>query len=253
MVGRQGEGEVVRGHSGAVLAVAFSPDGKRLLVGCAGPFAHLWELADGKELQRFGLVERNDPQVIGMRDLVRVSSVAFSADGKRCLTALGGPARSFALLWDAGTGKQLAAFPLQSPGATATAAFSPDGKEVLASDGKTVRVWDTTTKEVRQLRGSCDRVDAVAFSRDGKRLLAGTGPRAALWDAVVGQQLRTFTSPIGNGGSRPVARIGSPKPPGDPARTSPETVRCPCPDRRPGPSFPARPTASSIGTNGVNE
>jgi WD40 repeat protein len=49
-------------------------------------------------------------------------------------------------------------------------AFSPDGKLVaLASDNKTVRLWDSAMgASLQTLEGHSDVVNAVAFSPDGK-------------------------------------------------------------------------------------
>jgi len=72
-------GELLRTekHPDTVFALAFSPDGKRLAVGCGQPRADLngalavWDLADWSETRRW-------PGKGGM-----LGSVAFSPDGKR--------------------------------------------------------------------------------------------------------------------------------------------------------------------------
>ncbi|MDY0166451.1 MAG: prenyltransferase/squalene oxidase repeat-containing protein [Thermoguttaceae bacterium] len=80
-------------------------------------------------------------------------------------------------------------------GPVASMAFSPDALFVLTGgDDKTVRLWDTAgSRELRQFRGSADKVLAVAFSPDGQTVFALTGQDSVpadgavrFWDAGIG-------------------------------------------------------------------
>ena len=75
-------------HQGFVLAVAYSPDGKIILTGCADGTARLWDASTG--------------QPIGppMRHENGVEAVAFSPDGTTVLT---GSIDNTARLWDVDT------------------------------------------------------------------------------------------------------------------------------------------------------
>ena len=69
----------------------------------------------------------------------RVNSAAFSADGRRLVTASDDRT---ARLWEAGTGKELAVL-RGHEGRVNSAAFSADGRRVVtASEDYTVRLWE---------------------------------------------------------------------------------------------------------------
>jgi WD40 repeat protein len=159
---------------GAIPAVAFSRDGKRVLTGHIDNTARLWEVKDG----RWGVKQ-------SFRHQGWIFGVAFSPDGKTVLT---GSVDRTARLWDVATGRQIGEA-LEHGSWVRGVAFSPDGKVVLtgSADG-TARLWDvgTGTRLGPPLRHAA-WVPAVAFSPDGRTiatgsadLLAGTG-KVHLW------------------------------------------------------------------------
>jgi WD40 repeat protein len=71
-----------------------------------------------------------------------------------------------------------------------SAAFSPDGKQVVSgSVDKTIRVWDGRTGEMQQvLKGHSNWVTSVAFSPDGKQVVSRSGDKTVrVWDIRTGQ------------------------------------------------------------------
>ena len=76
-------------------------------------------------------------------------------------------------------------------------ALSPDGA-VLATGGKSVRLWDARTgKPLRQLLGHLKRTQAITFSADGRLLISGGSYGTTnAWEVATGRHLVTlFTFP----------------------------------------------------------
>jgi WD40 repeat protein len=167
-----------------------------VLTGEAGEQAILWDALTGQQLRTFE----------GHR--ARITSVAFSPDGKAILT---GSWDSTAILWNADTGATLRTIGVHARGVNSltgrtglglspeyhyvtSVAFSPDGKFVLTGscDGTAVLTNLATRKELT-FKGLNDWVTSVAFSPDGKSVLTGWREGGAiLWDATTAKQLRTF-------------------------------------------------------------
>ena len=169
-------------HDGSVRAVAFSPDGTRLVTG--GNDALIWDLASGQQLAQ--LLHDRMSHDRGVR------AVAFSPDGTRLVT--GNP--FMARIWDL-AGQQLARLPHHS--GVQAVAFSPDGTR-LVTGGNDALIWDLASGQqlarlipggwLRQLIHYGGGVQAVAFSPDGTRLATGGIDRKArIWDLASGQQL----------------------------------------------------------------
>jgi WD40 repeat protein len=66
------------GHSGIVTAVAFAPNGKRLLSGGEDKTARLWDLAEGKEIGQF---DGHTGEITGVGFQNDRTGVSASADG----------------------------------------------------------------------------------------------------------------------------------------------------------------------------
>ncbi len=187
----------------SVQAVAFHPDGRRLLV-VQGP-----RQDSGRGLARVWDPQTWKPLTPPLEHLGPIWDAVFSPDGRLVLT---GGNDGKACLWETESGRRLGA-PLEHEGNVFCVAFAPDGK-TLATGGSSpsggeARVWDTAT--LRPLTPPLPHHHAVrglAFSPDGKTLLTGSGARrevpvqggeARLWNVATGRPdgpVLTHTEPV---------------------------------------------------------
>jgi WD40 repeat protein/tRNA A-37 threonylcarbamoyl transferase component Bud32 len=174
--GSSGEVRRLRGHEDAVLCVAFSPDGRRLLAGCADGGVHLWDVATGEEL---GRLEGHT---------AKVGAVLFTPNGHSGLSA---GKDNAVRLWDLEQGKEIRAWPGRTNRALAVSA---DGKLALTgsvSDGM-VRLWELPSgRELRRFKGHMSWVLSLAFSDSGRHALSGSADGTVrLWEVDTGRELR---------------------------------------------------------------
>jgi cytochrome c len=146
----------LRGHGGAVRALAISADGLHVISGSFDTSAIRWSLSRNvaEQVMRF----HDGP----------VNAVAWLRDG-RIVTA---GADAHIAIWTAG--KQTPDRVLDGhTGPIAALAVSPDGKTLAsASWDHTVRLWPLAGGPSRVLEGNGQNVNGVAFSPDGAAVIS---------------------------------------------------------------------------------
>jgi WD40 repeat protein len=178
------------GHTMGVSAVAFGPDGRRILTGSDDKTAILWDAASGQKLRTF------------QGHTTRVRSAVFSPDGRQVLT---GSEDNTAVLWDATSGERLHTFQGNTganwwSSSVRSAVFSPDGRQVLVAcaDDNAILCDAASGQKLRTFQGHTNIVFSVVFSPDGQQVLTGSGDDTAiLWHVGSGQKLRTFRGHTG--------------------------------------------------------
>ncbi|KDR74712.1 hypothetical protein GALMADRAFT_141059 [Galerina marginata CBS 339.88] len=162
-----------------VFAVAFSPDGKKIVSSSGSELVHVWDALTGKELKTLN----------GHTSWVR--SVTFSPDGKQIVS---GAQDNTLCIWDASTGDELNVLAGHTNWVTSVK-FSPDSKQIVSgSYDKSVCVWDAFTGEkLKVMNGHTDTVESVAFSPDGKSIVSGSLDKSVhIWDALTGNELKVL-------------------------------------------------------------
>ncbi len=160
------------GHSGTLLALAWSPDGAALLTGASDRSARLWPLVNLS-------LETGDPRILTPHS-GGVTAVAFRPDGAALATASWDKR---ARIWPiAGGDPQVL---IGHAGPVWALAFSPDGARLATgADDHSVRVWPAAGDDPVVLTGHTGPVRALAFRPDGATLAsAGDDATIRLWNA----------------------------------------------------------------------
>jgi WD40 repeat protein len=168
------------GHGNGVCSVAFSPDGKKILSGCEGPFQG--DNAPNTTNRSIRLFDADTGKLIRTFDGHKggIPGLAFSPDGNQFVSC---GEDNTVRLWDVQTKKEIRRFQGHSAGVLCVT-FSLDGRRILTgSRDRTLRMWNVATgQELRRFEGHRDAVTSVVLSRDGQLILSGSLDRTArLW------------------------------------------------------------------------
>lgn len=157
-------------RTGAVSALAFSLDGRKLAVAAEDCSITIWDMVRGELLGR----------LLGHKD--RIPALAWHPDGRRLVSA---GWDTTARVWDA-----QAFLPLillnSHAGQVQTLAFSPDGRCLACADSASaIHLWDMEPYQtVAVRRDHAQEIRCLAFSPDGRCLASGGAGRVIhVWDA----------------------------------------------------------------------
>jgi len=183
----QTEGRPRQNWDDLVAAVAFTPDGERVVCQCRGGEVHVWLASDGKPL-----LTLSGPRV-GETAIAR-GSLALSPNG--AFIAAAGEEKDTVTVWDTASGKEV--FTSQGhkchlgPGV-----FSADGNHIaLGCEDGTVRVWNLALgQQSFQIQVSTGPVTGVAFGPENF-LATASGAFVRVWDV---QQRATVATMTGAG------------------------------------------------------
>jgi WD40 repeat protein/tRNA A-37 threonylcarbamoyl transferase component Bud32 len=175
------------GHDDVVLAVAFSPDGSRMVSAGADRLVKVWDRQSVREI----LTLRGHAAA--------VTAVAFRPDGRRLAS---GSADGSVFIWDTTSGETVITWRCHA-GAVTGLAFDPSGRQLVSTGsgkpaGGELKLWDaakgkTLASQTLASQTWMDpeeadplgRLAAVSFSPDGRQLVTASHNGYVLfWDAA---------------------------------------------------------------------
>jgi tRNA A-37 threonylcarbamoyl transferase component Bud32 len=174
----QAKPPTLRADNYEALALAWSPDGKRLATGGAQGDkggVKVWDVATRKE-------------TLDLPQADRVRGVAFSPDGKWLAAAPDGTVGT----WDAVSGKEVLSLGKQA-GTVLAVAFSPDGGRLMSGSSTEVRVWDT--RPGKAVVTAEQGAEGLAFSPDGNRVALASDRVVSVRDAHSFNEVLALTHP----------------------------------------------------------
>jgi WD40 repeat protein len=137
-------------------------------------------VAAAAQLAVWSATSRPQPIFILRRPEQSLSSVGYSPDGRRLVTAGIDGQLTF---WEAETGKEIPTVQGHFPGETASV-FSPDGQRLVSVTDCTLRLRKATSLElIKTFRGHRGPIWGLAVSRDGKFLVTCSMDKTVkVWD-----------------------------------------------------------------------
>lgn len=174
-------------HSEFITDIALGTDGTSIL-SAAGKSVYVWDLATGKERQRFPKHE------------TPVTSFACSPDGKLLAS---GCQDGTIHVWDAATGRELRHFTAHKgrsadwigPDGPFSVGFTLDGRRIIsAGSDSTIRFWDAASGEKIREFGRFSGMAGVSLSPDGKSLVGVIKNEETwefrLWEVASGREYK---------------------------------------------------------------
>lgn len=164
----------LRGHTDAVIEVAFRPDGQAVATSSMDGTARVWDATSAAPLAKFAVVGPKFPDMPladGISSMAAVGSLAWRPDGRRLAT---GDHTGAIHEWAVGEDRPATTLRGHTDDVTALQ-YSADGERLASgsADG-TARIWAPATAKLERTLELKSAVKLVALSADRARLVTVT-------------------------------------------------------------------------------
>jgi WD40 repeat protein len=227
----------LQGHTGAVNAAVYSPDGKKVATASGDNTIKIWDAESGNELRTLTghsesvrslaispdgrqIVSGSNDKTIKLWNMetgqeIRtitghtglVQSVAFSPDGKKLVSS--GSSEKNIKIWDTGTGREIRT--ITTALSVAQVIYSPNGRNIALHfgwdgeyDNSVIKVIDAESgREIRSIHHGII-IDAIAYNSDGNRIASASwideeNENVKIWNAETGAEIKTLSGIITDG------------------------------------------------------
>jgi WD40 repeat protein len=179
--------KTLTGHSGMVICLNFSNDGKYLATGGIDGKAIVWNVETGGIVKEFPLLDTS----------LAIFSVDISPDNRLLATA---DWAGDIIIWDIETGKILKTMAPHGGMAICHIKFSANGLYIISAglDGKLKLIEIDTGEEIRKFIGHTDLVTSINLHpKEDKIITTGKDNTIRIWDFYSGLQVRKINAHAG--------------------------------------------------------